>query len=414
MKTIKNRIKKKYFHLRQSILPSHHDKLQRLGIEKAKWLGGAQSPVMLMIDDFSNAWHSEKGQPIWDRGGDWGGGLNRSGSAFSLLAENLLNDFPEVRVTFFTVAGKISHYVYGLPFTYAESLTHNEETKAFFRSIHDDKRFEIAYHGYDHGRPGTSTEEFTQEWNGFRSVEEACDQIKKGKDIFREVFCTYPLGGKYGGWEYNEFADESIDRSEFLWWCRDWTPRETGQGAKSTRYEPQFFGRNCVIALPSTIHGFYWSKKQIETLLSKEQIISIEEHIAPIRPDGRIQRPNILDDFRELRRLFAYLRKKNVWHATGTEIATYFMAYSQSVICNVTPNRFSIRYSGKIEKPILTLRLDCSGMCSPNNPHIRVFLPNGACVPHSDFKYDTLGYLHLVNLPVLEGDYLVEETNVSL
>ncbi len=410
MKKILDKIKKRYFHSRNSYMHSG-DKPKRLIIEKAKWFNNADSPVMLMIDDLANAWYCTNGTKTWDHGGDWGGGLDRSGSVISFLREKLLKDFPEVRVTFFAVAGRISQYTHHQPFTYAEALDANEEAKAFFKKMCDDDRFEIAYHGFDHGTPGTNTEGFVQEWRGFGSVDDACEQISRGKEIFKEVLGEYPKGGKYGGWQYNDLADESIDRSSFSWWCRDWMPRDTLGRVCDGYYEPQFFGHNFVVALPSTIHGFYWSKHQIDKLIEKKQIISIEEHIAPLRPDGRIQTPNVIDDIHELTALFRYLRGKKVWHATGTDIANYFVAFTRSVIYDVTEDSFKIRYSGRAERPPLTLRLDCSGICTPQKPYIHVKLPESAHLTARDYRYDTMRCRHWVNIPVLDGEYTIEATS---
>ena len=138
--------------------------------------------------------------------------------------------------------------------------------------------------------------------------------------------------GKYGGWDYNGFADAAVDDSGFLWWCRDWMPRDVAGRIPDEYYDPQFFGRNLVVALPSTVHGHFWDRQQIDTLMKRRQLIAIEEHIAPLRPDGLIQTPNIVDDMDDLRRLYRLLRGKNVWHANGTEIASYVVAREQSLI----------------------------------------------------------------------------------
>ncbi|RJQ53802.1 MAG: hypothetical protein C4526_06205 [Nitrospiraceae bacterium] len=407
MKTLHNKLRKKYNHLKRSYLPSS-EKPKRLIIDKAKWLNNADSPVMLMIDDFTNAWHSRNSGGSWDIGGDWGGGLDKEGSAFSFLEENLLKDFPEVKVTFFTVAGKISQYTFAVPFTFSESLNHSDESRAFFRKLHEDEKSEIAYHGYNHGAPGEKTVNFMQEWKGFRSVDEACEQTEKGKEIFKDVFGEYPRGGKYGGWEYNEFADASIARSGFLWWCRDWMPRDISDSISDSYYEPQFFGGSFVVALPSTVHGYLWDKGQIERLLEKQQIISIEEHIAPVRPDGLIQTPNVIDDIDELKSLFNYLRNKKVWYATGTEIAKYFIAYSFTTIHDIEHDRFKIKYDGHVREPMLTVIVDCRSFCEDNKkPAEKVILPDGKKI--EDFAYlDNRRHIIRVNIPVQNGPYQIQ------
>ncbi len=186
-------------------------------------------------------------------------------------------------------------------------------------------------------------------------------------------------------------------------------PRDITGRIADAYYEPHFFGENMVVALPSTLHGFYWDKKQVDRLIEKGQIISIEEHIAPVRPDGMIQTPNIIDDINEIRSLYAYLRGKNVWHATGTEIAGYFISYSQSVIYDIKKNSFRIKYDGRIEKPVLTLIVDALDICTSQKPCIDIILPDGNKLERKCFKYDKRNYRHIVNIPVLNGEYIVTE-----
>ncbi|MDY6853832.1 MAG: hypothetical protein SWO11_03855 [Thermodesulfobacteriota bacterium] len=406
MKALSDKIKKKYSQFRK-VFTHLQDEPKRLIIEKTKWLNNADSPVMLMIDDLTNAWYSRNSSKVWDRGGDWGGGLDKDESTFSFLSKNLLYDFSEVKVTFFSIVGKMNQFTYHSPFTFAEPLNFNSETKSFFRKLNNNERFEVAYHGYNHGNPRETIENFVQEWKSFGSVGEACEQIRKGKEIFKNVFGKYPNGGKYGGWQYNEFADESIDRSNFLWWCRDWMPRDVRNIIRDSYYEPQLFGKNLVVALPSTVHGFYWNKKQIDTLLRKKQMVSIEEHIAPIRPDGLIQAPNVIEDINELRRLFNYLRKKNVWYATGTEIAEYFIAFSFTTIYDIKKDSFKIRYTGHVPSPILTLILDRRSLgCKSDSESVNILLPDGneldniSCLDHKEDSF-------YVNIPVQNGTYRI-------
>jgi len=409
MKHLKNSIKKIYARSRGLLSPTE-EKPKRLIIEKCRWLNNADSPVILMIDDLANAWHSQTGNNTWDAGGDWGGGLSRKGSVYAFLHEHLLSDYPEVKITFFAVAGKISQYTHDKPFSFAEPLNFNKESKKFFRELNENNRFEIAYHGYNHGTPGRTSKDFVQEWKGFQSLEEACKQIEKGKEIFKDVFGRYPLGGKYGGWEHNEFADDSIDRSGFIWWCRDWMPRNIRDQISEAYYEPQFFGENFVVALPSTVHGFFWNKKQVDKLIAKRQIIAIEEHISPIRPDGQIQTPNIIDDIQELTGLFAYLRNKRVWYATASEVAEYFVARSRSLIFDIMERSFKVRYDGKISHPELTLDLDCSGICSDQAPYINMMLPDGRPIKPDQYWYDTNRFRHIVTVPLQNGEYQVKES----
>lgn len=380
---------------------------KRLVVQKAAWLHDSRSPVMLMVDDLTNAWHNRSGGDPWEPGGDWGGGHNHPGSALCSLEEGLLKGFPEARVTFFTVAGPISAYTHSQPFSHALALDADASSRRFFGSLTDDPRFELAYHGHDHGTPGDRTERFVQEWQGFASREAAVGQTRKGLDTFSRATGSLPRGGKYGGWDYNGFADNAVDACGFLWWCRDWMPRDTTGHMSDDYYEPQFFGRNLVVALPSTVHGHFWDPQQIDLLLARRQLIAIEEHIAPVRPDGLIQTPNIIDDMDDLRRLYQYLRDKNVWHATGTEIASYVLARERSLLYDITLDGFSVCYDGRVERPPLTLRIDCAAICSPAQPLIELIAPDGAGVDPDAFRFDATQYRHLVTIRVERGRYHV-------
>lgn len=362
---------------------------------------------MLMIDDLTNAWHNPGGGERWVHGGDWGGGLDAPDSAVRFLERALLSDFPEARVTFFTVAGPISHYTHGHPFSYAAPLDANEASTEFFRRLASDPRYELAYHGHDHGTPGDRSETFVQEWRGFPSPQAAVAQTTRGLQTFERTIGRRPLGGKYGGWDYNEYAESAVDAVGFLWWCRDWMPRDITGRITDGYYEPQFFGSNLVVALPSTVHGHLWDRRQLDTLMARRQPITIEEHIAPIRPDGQVQTPNIVDDIEDLRRLYTYLRGKNVWYANGTEIASYVIARERTLIYDVDRTGFSLRYDGRVTQPLLTLRLDCSAVCSPEQPGVEVVTPDGNAVDSSAIRLDVERYRHLVTVSVQPGRYQV-------
>ena len=403
---IKRRLQTSWQALRRR-LGADPGKPERLVIEKAKWRYDARSPVMLSVDDLTNAWHHRGAGHRWEPGGDWGGGLWEPDSALRFLEDRLLRDFPEVKTTFFAVAGPISAYTHHQPFSYAAPLDATEESRRFFRSITEDPRFELAYHGFNHGSPGAQTEQFLQEWRGFPSVDAAVAQTERGLAIFVRATGTRPRGGKYGGWEYNEFAEDAVDRAGFVWWCRDWMPRDVSGRIPDDYYEPHVFGSGLVVALPTTVHGRFWDRRQIDLLLARKQLIAIEEHIAPIRPDGLIQTPNIIDDIDDLRRLYAYLKNKKVWHATGSEVAAYVIARDRSAVCDVTSHGFSLRYDGRERSPALTLRIDCAALCAPERPLIDVILPDGTAIDRSACQYDEKRYRHVVTVPVVEGRYHV-------
>ena len=379
--------------------------VQRPVVSKTAWPGDAHSAVVLMIDDLTNAWHNRSGGPTWDPGGDWGGGLDHPQGTLAFLEQNLLDDFPEVRITFFVVAGTISAYTHNQPFTYSAPLDATDASRRFFAALGADPRFELAYHGYNHGEPAASSDLFAQEWRRFPSSQAAVEQTRKGIEIFRRATGNAPSGGKYGGWEYNEFSEAAIRELGFSWWCRDWMPRDVTGTIPDEYYEPQFFGAPPVLALPSTVHGYFWDRHQIDILLGRRQIIGIEEHIAPIRPDNLIQTPNIVDDAAELRRLYRYLRGKNVWHATCGQIASYVIARERTQIYDVRRDGFSISYQGRIARPMLTLRIDCRAICDAQKSHIELVTPDGQIVAGEAFRFDEREYRHLVTISVADGRY---------
>jgi len=385
----------------------HAPVAQRLAISKARWLGDAHSPVVLMIDDLTNAWHHRSGEASWEHGGDWGAGLDHPQGALAFLEKSLLQDYPEVRATFFVVAGKISAYTHQQPFAHSATLDATEASCKFYTALGTDPRFELAYHGYNHGTAAATTASFLQEWRGFPSMEAAVEQTRRGIEIFRRATGSVPRGGKYGGWEYNEFSEDALSELGFQWWCRDWMPRDVTGTISDDYYEPQFFGDPAVLGLPSTVHGHFWDRRQIDILLARRQIISIEEHIAPIRPDNDVQEPNIVDDAAELRRLYRFLRGKNVWHATCSQIAAYVIAREQSLIYDVAGDRFAIRYNGRAARPALTLHIDCGAVCNSKTPHIELITPGGQAVPREACKFDESCYHHLVTVPVMDGPYRV-------
>jgi len=385
---------------------ARHETPRRIVVTKAKWLRGAVSPVVLMVDDLTNAWHNRQaGAGAWELGGDWGGGLDSPVGALAFLQNGLLRDFPEVRATFFVVAGCISAYTHHQPFSHAGPLDATEASRFFFHRLQADARFELAYHGYNHGTAGATTPEFMQEWRGFPSRAAAIEQTRRGLQLFRNATGATPRGGKYGGWDYNEFADDAVSDLGFLWWCRDWMPRDVSGVYSDDYYEPAFFGRNWVVALPSTVHGHFWQRRQIDVLCARGQIISIEEHIAPVRPDGLVQTPNIVDDLDELRRLYRYLRGKDVWHANCSDIAAYVVARENAFVYDVTLDGFSILYTGPIDRPKLTLRLDCSALCCARQRYIEVTTPEGQVLTPDAYQFDERHYHHRVTVPVVSGHY---------
>jgi hypothetical protein len=331
-----------------------------VNIEICKWYGNADSPVLFMIDDLANVWVDTNGNGEVDLEEDWGYAKNSEKSSFKYLNDVILKELPRIKVTFFTPVGvRVGMIQESQIKSVSKMINCDEETKEFFRSVHNDPRFEIAYHGTTHGQVGKVNRDFKQEWELFNSLDEAIIAVNYGKEIYKDVFGEYPKGGKYCGYKTNQYSDESIDKTGFSWWCRYWN-----RGIADI----ETFGDNNVLDIPSTINGALLNgvlapnvgtlkgkvKKilkdqlikiklnQINILLKNKLVVSIQEHLAPSRDDGRRQSPNIFDDRESLRHIFKYLNSKNVWYCTGSELAEYVYVRESIQVIIVDKDSFKI------------------------------------------------------------------------
>lgn len=367
-----------------------------MNISICKWYNNAISPVLLFIDDFANVWVDSNGNGIIDLEEDWGYGKNEKNSSFRFLNEVILNGFSNIKTTFFLPVGiRVGMIENPVIKSISKMINCDEETKAFFKSINDDKKFEIAYHGTTHGKVGKTDYDFMQEWELFKSLDEAIVTINKGKEIYKDALGIYPKGGKYCGYKTNEFSDNSIDETGFLWWCRyynkglieDTNSRISGEDfVPLTNLDIKVFGKNKVIDIPTTLNGglftsiFNPNKKtlkgigkiilrkyllkkkllEIDFLLKNNLVISIQEHISPATDNVIRQFPNIFDDKESLRFIFNYLKKKNVWYCTGTELSEYYILRNNIQCIETNNNEFTIKYLGNknIETTIISIKLD--------------------------------------------------------
>lgn len=386
--------------------PTLHTVPDRLLLKKLQWFHGADSPVLFMIDDLTNAWcledAGEPGRPAYD----WGGKHQNKISIIQFLHEKLFTDFPKIKTTYFTVVGEMFSFNRKSHFGGAFPITHDQAALDFFRSLQTSENSEIAYHGVHHGIPQERSEDYIQEWKSFQNLEQALNTIDAGKTIYREAFGHNPMGGKYCGYQKNAFSDESIAKSGFTWWCRDWTPCDVSGKSPDYLYDLEFFGaKDKVVSIPSTIHGKNWTRSQVETLLSRNQVISIQEHISPMRPDGRVQTPNIVDDINDLRELFNYLRNKNVWFTTCSELAHYFIGYTHSLFYNFKKSSFQVEYTGTLDEPVITIILSAEALCDLRNPYIRLILPGGQTLSGRNISSTRRPYEFMVDLPLRSGKY---------
>ena len=398
-------------------------------LEICKWKHDADAPVLLMVDDLANVWVDSNRDGRVDPGEDWGYARDEPHSSFRYLTERVLRDFPAVKVTFFTPVGIRASLVADSPLPrIARPIDADAASSAFFRMIHQSPRFELAYHGTTHGRSGGDARHFQQEWLTYPDLAAAEAAIARGKQIFRAVCGSDPAGGKYCGYRSNRFSDASIDHSGFLWWCRYWnrgavSERNCAGGGPDrdplTAFDIKYFGNRPVIDIPSTLSGglftyrepaagswrsrlksawwdlFVWRGfRQIDALLRHRLVISIQEHIAPAREDGRRQQPNIFDDTAGLRLIFGYLRRKNVWYCTGTELAEYVWLRDRVTATRTGPGAFRLVCDAQrsLNRSELTIRLDRTA----GSRFVRT--PAGELVPLRQ---------GLADIPFQDGEYRV-------
>lgn len=397
-----------------------------MDVKICKWYNGADAPVLFMVDDLANVWVDSNGNGIIDVKEDWGYAKDSENSSFRYLNEVILKDYPQIKTTFFVPVGpRVGMIQKPKIKTVSKRIDCDEETIDFFRRVNKNLKYEIAYHGTTHGRVGENTNDFLQEWETYQSLDEAITTINIGKEIYKSVFGEFPKGGKYCGYKSGEFGDDSINRTGFLWWNRYFN-RGIGSKGNSdvgndynniTNFDIKTFGKNQVIDIPSTILGSlfngilnneknirgvvkrilrpYLRKKkyrELEYLLKNRLVISIQEHISPARDDGKKQTPNIFDDSESLKMIFDYLKNKNVWYCTGSELAEYVFLRENINIINNSKNGYEIYFKNKkdISKNILSLKFDkiVSKIIQPNNKII---------VKEND----------IFNIEVIEGKYKI-------
>ena len=289
---------------------------------------------------------------------DWGyAGLDENG-AYQFLEREILLVNPKVKATFFVPVGRRVDIINNSKIkSYPYPINKTTKSREFFSYVHNKTPHELAYHGLTHGVAGVERRDFTQEWEGFNDLDEAKNSINKGKKIFKETIGEFPVGGKYCGYKSNEFSDKSIDETNFKWWCRYYNKGIESIEDKDmvgidanplSNYNIKYFGKKKVIDIPTTMTGSLFNKskttrnpitkikqtifkklfireklKQLDFLLENNLIISIQEHMSPARVDGKRQNPNIFDDKRSLRIILEYLKTKNVWYCTCTELANW-------------------------------------------------------------------------------------------
>jgi len=337
-------------------------------LKVAKWKYNAVSPVIFMIDDIANISIKKYKSKKLTIGEDWGRHARDKNSMWDFLYKNLLKKFPNIKTTFFLVTDKRSPMAIGEEYSYTEKINKDKKFIDFLNYLHQNPKIELAYHGTTHGEAGIEYKDFLQEWEKFETLQEAKQEIERGKKLFETVLGSNPTGGKYCGYKEGEFGDDSISQTGFKWWCYHWDGVVWDKNREDNRYNYDLEFRKGVVDIPSTVDGSTLSlkiikrvftrkylkslylyikegktiEKHIESLYQNREVISIQEHSSPYRTDNIIQYPNIVSDIDNLNYIFSFLSKKNVWYATCSELADYYINRLDSKIVYIKDNEFKI------------------------------------------------------------------------
>ncbi len=366
-----------------------------------------------MIDDLSDARID-----IWPElyRNDWGHHCDEPGSAFDFLRNRLLADFPETRITFFVPYERHAVINDNGPPHCKYAVGEREAFTQFLRRLIE-QGHEIAHHGSNHGRyidpanPATFNN-FLHEWELFDDVESGVAKTVAGIERFRETVGIEITGGKFCGYRYNEHSLEIIDRSGLRYWCIEPNFGQADHGWSR-------FGANGVLAFPTNFSGNSFVRlsyhtgdpkkdrikrltalaqpiynlkmmHQLKQLYDDGQIISIQEHISPSTSSGRVQSANIVSDIDGLRKIFRWLSRHDIWHATCDEITDY-IDRREAATLRIDGDTLSIRLTGG--------RYTTPGPLSITH-HQPFHLEGGGQVHRSR---PVRGH-HLVDLPVSAGD----------
>ena len=241
---------------------------------KSKWKNAAESPVIFMIDDLANKYINLNDSEKNIVGCDWGAKTFEKNSFYSILKKELLDRFPYLKVTMFLVVGRREPIIEKGYNFYSDSIDANDKIRSFIRMLSNNKRIELAYHGYTHGKcHGNDIYAFKEEWEIFKDIDEAIERIQKGKKLYEKVTGNKFLGGKYCGYKYLNFSDKSIAKSDFLWWCRHWDGNLFFDKNDKFSFDLEEFSG--VVDIPSTIDGSFYSIKNYKKMFTKKYLKSV-------------------------------------------------------------------------------------------------------------------------------------------
>ena len=313
----------------------------------AKWYNNFQAPLVLMIDDLSDAYIDVFEDSYKN---DWGYKTTTKGSAYNFLETNLLKKFPYIKITFFVPYLRHNVINENTIYKYKKySLGERKEYIDFLKFLITQKH-EIAHHGSNHGKFINPTNcstinNWIHEWALYKNIEDGIKITTYGINLFKYTCNIDVVGGKYCGYISINNSKEIIDKCNFLYWCES-------INFNPAKYKTKYFGKNKTFSFPTTFAGNSFvrlsyitghKKKDLQKIFLKyfqplynvvsyiklyklykqQSIISIQEHMSPSTAAGTIQSANIISDINSLNKIFQYFKNKSIWYETCQEISKY-------------------------------------------------------------------------------------------
>ena len=377
-----------------------------------KWKHDANSPVLLMVDNLSNTWIDKNSNGTVDLGEDSGYAGEGTNSLLRFLRDEILADFPTVKVTIFVSidSNEPIKRNYSLV-EHSYEINEDGVAAAFFKKLSEEELFEVAYRGTNLNKARAGSCKLLRGTGNNMSVQEAEDKISRDKVIFRSIFGRYPDGGK--GQEIKGVGGiyDSLGAQGFQWW----SGKASLKGRKNCDVS---FSAEGLLNIPMTLSGDIFNgikgkkpaelqrkTKRLWYLLDNRLVIGIAENIAPSKDNKEKRECNIYDDRNSLRLVLSFLKNKQVWYCTASELAQY-CRIRENLKVSCSGSRFNFNYAELAERKIINPRMKtykkgCSNEISLrlNEKLTEIILPDG-----SNINSDENGSF---TIPIMNGDYAV-------
>ncbi|MGB4205651.1 MAG: hypothetical protein WBJ84_08530 [Bacteroidales bacterium] len=337
-------------------------------VEICNYYNDHQTACSLMIDDLVPVAISKDGE--FKSCNDWGYLTDKPGSLYDYLTEFLLSKYPEIKGTIFL---PVDSHLY-IPENQGYKVLKSGFDQAFLEFLKRiNSRFEFAFHGIKHAWEDAENR-IVHEFSNITSTE--IQEVKQRLSDFSSSTGIVFNGGKFPGYKYNDIALGFIKDAKYNWWALN----KDMLNKKSNKNLPLFNSELNIVEIPTNITGnvfknFYWrnSRRRMLSNLLKFNILShpidliryfyengipitIQEHFQNQTTKGTRQPINIFDDIWSIDNLFGVLRGLDIWYATCSEIASYFIAKENTRI-QLNGNNFTVTTS---LPPNNRLSLKCS------------------------------------------------------